>query len=183
MPIVACVAALVGGFVTGRATSSPGGPAPSAPSVPCVRAPNERAAGASVGARVPTKIAAPARLPTSWQTLVAEEPAATQLVQQAVQARMADMRWARAIHACTRALSTRPSSVRFTATIHNTDGALAIVGWSAHVIDGPDVAAEMLDCARLALPTGALELTETWPGIATSLEYEHDMSLEGTRAD
>ncbi|HUQ05765.1 MAG TPA: hypothetical protein VM261_24850 [Kofleriaceae bacterium] len=107
-----------------------------------------------------------------------DQPEATQRFQQAMQARMSDMQWARAFHDCTRTLGPAPSKVRFTAEVRNADGALSITSWRARVLDGPEVPPDTLDCVQLGLPTGALPLTERWPGAAPTFEYDLEMSLE-----
>lgn len=99
------------------------------------------------------------------------------LVQQAIQQRMSDLSWAQAMHQCATSLSAAPSKVRFTAAINNRDGALTITSWSGHVLDGPDVPADVLDCVARGLPTGGLELSAAWPGNAASLEYDLELEL------
>jgi hypothetical protein len=184
--IGACALAMAGGVMVGRTWSSrqeQGRAERECSSTPAEasvlpEAPRSPIAKPSRAPQLPALPRTPGRALTPWETLVVDQPEATQLVQQAVQTLMSDMSWARALHDCTRQLTSTPSRVRFTATIRNDGGALTIVDWTSHLLDGPDVPAGTLGCIEHGLPTGPLDLAERWPGAAPSLEYDLEMSLE-----
>lgn len=182
-----CVLALAGGVMVGRVSSAP--EVPTSTAADCASASGD-VRGSAVGSdaprgvstanrpRMPALPRAALQVMTPWETLVSEQPEATQHFQQAMQDRMSDMQWARAFHDCTQTLGPAPSKVRFTADVRNADGSLSIASWRAQVLDGPDVPPDTLDCVQLGLPTGALPLTERWPGAAPSFEYDLEMTLE-----